>query len=633
LTIASLLIDVAANTATLNTSVGQVNSQLESITSTASKVAGALGIAFSAGQVIAFGKQIIDFADRMQDLSEQTRIGVEQLQQLDYVAMGAGTDVETLADAMTKLTAKLVGGDPGAVKAFKDLGVNVTQFLSADPGERIFILADAMGKFADKNVLSHISFELFGKKFLELTPMMNSQLRELAKNAAFIPQDEIETLANFHDSLSQGARTLEVWAAKAFDAAQMAFLMNESQVELERQTRRLDESLNTFIDTQVKALDHFQKWNLQNKAVSMETVELKILTDQMNEKIHLSVKEHTDAAEAATKHAKALKKWMDDVHEAMASDQFQMLHKVTFQETIESSEKAGEALNKYMEIAFEVDEETRQMTRKNAQAWEEWEQNIHDDMARLEHTMIKHVATMTEIWGHFQADMRDSSVSMTDAIFNLYDAMAGKLTGLFDKTFGGQGFLSDLLNKGLSFLLGPAGPLAGLINMGIQKLGELAIAAAKKLWQGIQDIFGTDEEARLVNPARDKFLSQFGPSGTGPESGFGKLAAMLAELGSSSLFDALAHADKMGSFRSAAQAIVDLLKSHNIPAEMNFAKGGLVPMTGPAFLHQGERVQSTSEVSEFRQMLNELRGLRSDMQRSTELIPLMARDAALKAMA
>lgn len=116
-----------------------------------------------------------------------------------------------------------------------------------------------------------------------------------------------------------------------------------------------------------------------------------------------------------------------------------------------------------------------------------------------------------------------------------------------------SGFLGGSLGKAIGGIMGPLGAaIAPMIGALVGKIGG-------KIWSGIQSMFGTDEEAKLVNPARDQFLAQFGGAGTGLGSGFQTLAATLTELtgmaGGGSLFDALIGADTMAKFTEAVSAI------------------------------------------------------------------------------
>lgn len=133
--------------------------------------------------------------------------------------------------------------------------------------------------------------------------------------------------------------------------------------------------------------------------------------------------------------------------------------------------------------------------------------------------------------------------------------LGGNLTEGLGKSLGSS--LSGMLGKTLGGAIGSVIP--GIGSLLGSMIGPLLGKMAGKLWNGIQSIFGNDEEARQVNPARDTFLSQFGPGGTGAGSGFMNLAAQLTtatgEEGGGSLFHALTQADTMAEFNAAVSAI------------------------------------------------------------------------------
>lgn len=127
----------------------------------------------------------------------------------------------------------------------------------------------------------------------------------------------------------------------------------------------------------------------------------------------------------------------------------------------------------------------------------------------------------------------------------LFGNLAGKLTsGL--ATTGLQGLLGSTLNSILPGIGALIGPLAG------------------KLFSKIGGIFTGGEEARLVNPARDKFFSQFGSAGTGEGSGFLTVAQRLTAAGEGegggAAFRALLNAGTMAEFEAAVDRVTSALE-------------------------------------------------------------------------
>lgn len=94
-------------------------------------------------------------------------------------------------------------------------------------------------------------------------------------------------------------------------------------------------------------------------------------------------------------------------------------------------------------------------------------------------------------------------------------------------------------------------------------------AAAVLTWAiAAKGLFRGGEVGVLVNPARDQFLLQFGPGGTGPDSGFGRLAAALSEItgepNGSHYFQALIGATSKEQLIAATQDIQAVLATQGI---------------------------------------------------------------------
>jgi hypothetical protein len=115
----------------------------------------------------------------------------------------------------------------------------------------------------------------------------------------------------------------------------------------------------------------------------------------------------------------------------------------------------------------------------------------------------------------------------------------------------------------------------------IAAAGGLALGLGiwKKGW------FRGGQEGIAVNPARDRFLRQFGPPGTGEGSGFHTLAALLTQLtgqpGGGALFAALTSADTMKEFTSASTRILTLLQRKGVAVPAPSGAGRIAPPANP----------------------------------------------------
>lgn len=105
---------------------------------------------------------------------------------------------------------------------------------------------------------------------------------------------------------------------------------------------------------------------------------------------------------------------------------------------------------------------------------------------------------------------------------------AGPTAQLASGPSAGQTFGKIGVTAGTAIGTAAVGP--GLVTTAALTAGIGAGVAALVWAIGSKGLFRGGEVGILVNPARDQFLLQFGPGGTGPDSGFGRLAAALSEI-------------------------------------------------------------------------------------------------------
>jgi TP901 family phage tail tape measure protein len=144
---------------------------------------------------------------------------------------------------------------------------------------------------------------------------------------------------------------------------------------------------------------------------------------------------------------------------------------------------------------------------------------------------------MKSVFGHLGGEIGES----------LSTSVGSMLSKHLGKTMGGA----------IGGMLGPLGAALGPL------VGELVGKIGKKVWNGIQSMFGRDEEARDVNPARDAWMAQFQSQFPGLNRNDATIKALeAAGLGgprAAALMDALNRADTMAEFNAATKAIEDAI--------------------------------------------------------------------------
>lgn len=205
ITIASLVVDIAANQASLIKSVDQVNAKLDSVSGFASKVGTALAGAFTVTAVVALGKQVIDFAGQLTDLSAKTGISTTGLQKLGAVFEQSGISLDTVSSATVKLAKSLIDGDKSTVGALEKLGLSVGDLKKMAPEQQFMKVADAIGNIQNPTEKAWAAMQIFGKGGAELLAGFDGHLQEAAQHAEdlglIIDEKTVKAADDFGDQL------------------------------------------------------------------------------------------------------------------------------------------------------------------------------------------------------------------------------------------------------------------------------------------------------------------------------------------------------------------------------------------------------------------------------------------------
>lgn len=206
-TIASLIVNVGADITGLDRGAAGVQKKLDGIAAMATKVAGVLGLAFSVTAVVSFVKELGRFAGQMRDLSDQTGIGVERLQALNYAAIGAGGSIEQVADAISIMSKNLTNGNAGANAAVERLGLNVYKLQRLEPDIAFQEIARSIAAIPNPMDQARAAMEIFGKSGAKLLPLLKSDIEgvteEAMRNGAVISKELIEKADALDDKWNQ----------------------------------------------------------------------------------------------------------------------------------------------------------------------------------------------------------------------------------------------------------------------------------------------------------------------------------------------------------------------------------------------------------------------------------------------
>lgn len=234
-----LAMQISANTAQLATAVAEVNKRLDEMGSAGKKAADdlgalknieiaklALGGIKAAGSaflslstsvvgamqsVVDFGKTVADELDSLNDVANRTGVGVEALQAYGAAAKLSGTDIETFAKSLQKLSVNIGNAtDEKTAKKFTDLGVSFEALKAASPTEQFEMVADAIAKIQDPAERAAAAVKVFGKGGIELGPLFSEGPGALAKMreeavalGLVVSEDSVKSIAAMNDAFDK----------------------------------------------------------------------------------------------------------------------------------------------------------------------------------------------------------------------------------------------------------------------------------------------------------------------------------------------------------------------------------------------------------------------------------------------
>jgi hypothetical protein len=283
---------------------------------------GAVGIAFSAGAVIGFAKEILDTAGNINDLSQAMGVSTDAVQDFKAVAEASGATIENVGDAINKLNVEAGNGASG----FEKLHLNLAEIQALSPEDRFREVAIALQQIQDPAERAALGQELLGKGYKNLAASIDQGIGSM-RDANKMSKETIDTLDSLGDTLlSLGTKT------KNFFGEALAKAINTPRDVLHEMTADLDR-LGIAIDAVAakapKIPDAFK--GLSRDAVSPKGLSAEEAA-QIEDALNRERKALDDTARAADQHARKVRELSDAIFGrtaiAAANDYLQALGSV-----------------------------------------------------------------------------------------------------------------------------------------------------------------------------------------------------------------------------------------------------------------------------------------------------------------
>jgi hypothetical protein len=186
---------------------------MDDLAASAVKMGAVIGASIAAVQG-ALTAMVVNFANEADETNKfARRVGAttESIQELDYVAERAGLSVGEMRGAISKLqknTSEAVNGNKTAADSFAELGLRAEDLIALDPGAKMELISDAIGKIPREADRARIAMDVFGRSAGE--KMLNAfeggseelaKMRARARDLGIFSQEDAAKAEVFNDLL------------------------------------------------------------------------------------------------------------------------------------------------------------------------------------------------------------------------------------------------------------------------------------------------------------------------------------------------------------------------------------------------------------------------------------------------
>jgi hypothetical protein len=209
--------ELALDSTTKNSKTG-----FESLIGSVKEMAGALGLAFGAGAVIAGAKQLIgsaiDMASAIGDTATKLGVSAEKLQGWNFAAEQAGATADDISTAVGKLNANLDGGSKSTVSALQAAGLEFSTIRGMKPEDAFETIATAIAAIPDPMTQARVAMELFGKGGQTLLPALKDNFVQVGASATKMSDETVKSLKAAGDAWKAFGNSITIITGTALAA-------------------------------------------------------------------------------------------------------------------------------------------------------------------------------------------------------------------------------------------------------------------------------------------------------------------------------------------------------------------------------------------------------------------------------
>jgi hypothetical protein len=460
-----------------------VQNNINSLQGSLRSIAGPLAAAFSVAAIGTFSKSLIDAADRLNDVSEQTGIAVRELSALGNAATLNGSNTETLNTALVKLNRSIseaAGGSKEQQKAFEALGISAGELSGLSTTEVFFKISDAFAGAENGANKTAIAMALLGRSGAELIPVLNQGSTELRKYSATFNDDFAKASAQFNDNVDRMIIRLKMLAVEGLGPviAEMNKFDTVSQGVAARMKK--DGFWRTFLG--MTEIGEFLGYGVSDKVIEevkkIEAAQKKIPTQTGTKALPPIVKEDSKIGTETLKEYNAELKVLDDALKTIETPAGKYYRQLQELEKIQHMLFPDEIAERLMVINEEF-ENAQPKIKLNDTALKQYSASIKNVQDALQDVAVRGLQSLEDaLVGVYSGTVtvKDAFKSMAVSIIqdliriqvqrSITGPIADALGGLFSAQNTGQGFFGGIGARALggsvmaneAYMVGEKGP-------------------------------------------------------------------------------------------------------------------------------------------------------------------------------
>lgn len=153
------------------------------LTATFGKMAATLVSGGALAGITRLGREFLQTASRLSDLSAQTGIGTTALQRFEYAGKLVGVSLDTMAMAVGQMQRRLASNEDGAVQALERLGITLADLRGMAPEAQFEAIASQISRIPDPAERTRVAMEIFGRSGAQLLPLLRTDLKAVGDEA------------------------------------------------------------------------------------------------------------------------------------------------------------------------------------------------------------------------------------------------------------------------------------------------------------------------------------------------------------------------------------------------------------------------------------------------------------------